>query len=194
MEPETNCALAYFYCNYKEDQRRDPAMILRSLIKQLCLQREPAFPVSVSSIYNKRNKDADLSNLLSVAESKQLLIALSEGFQRTIIIVDALDECDPYTRGSLCDVLADLVSSTLRLNQNPVKVFITSRDDADLRKKFEASPNVYIQARDNSEDINQFIRTELRACISRKELLDGVVEVELERRIVLALESGAHGM
>lgn len=193
MEPETGCALAYFYCNYKEDQRRDSATILRSLVKQLCLSGSD-LRVPVLSIYNQRKEDADLANMLSVTESKNLLIDLSAGFLRTTIVVDALDECDPYTRGSLCDVLEQVVSSSSFLNQNPVKVFVTSRDDGDLRKMFEDSPNVYIQERDNSQDVSHYIKTEIRACISRKALLDGKVGLELEQRIVLALENGAHGM
>lgn len=188
LKPATDSALAYFYCNYKEDQRRDPATILRSLIKQLCL-RGSSFPVKVVAIYNQRKKDADLCNLLSVEESKNLLIQLSATFLRTTLVIDALDECDPYTRGSLCDVLEALVSSS-----KLVKVFVTSRDDGDLRKKFEDCPNVYIQERDNSDDISHYIKTEIRACIRGKALLGGVVDFELERRIVLALQSGAHGM
>lgn len=39
MEPAYNeFSLAYFYCNYGEAGRRDPASILRSIVKQLCLQ------------------------------------------------------------------------------------------------------------------------------------------------------------
>lgn len=197
MKPELQCSLAYFYCNYKEDQRRDPASILRSLVKQLCLMSRSGFPEPVLSIYKKRNRDADLNNLLSVAECKELLITLSAGFLRTTIVIDALDECDPDTRGSLCDVLEQAVSSSKTSktsNRNPVKVFITSRNDGDLRRRFEGSPNVYIQERDNSDDIKLYIKTEIEACIRRKELLDGVVGLQLKERIVRALETGACGM
>ncbi|KAL0631450.1 hypothetical protein Q9L58_009682 [Maublancomyces gigas] len=177
------CALAYFYCNYKEDQRGDPASILRSLVKQLCLMSQSGFPEPVLSIYKKRKSDADLTNLLSIAECKELLITLSTGFLWTKIIIDVLDECDPDTCWSLCDVLEQTVSSktTKTPNQNPVKVFITSRNDGDLRRRFE-------------DDIKLYIKTEIKACIGRKELLDGVVGLQLKRRIVRALETGACGM
>lgn len=75
-----------------------------------------------------------------------------------------------------------------------IKVFITSRDDGDLRKKFEDSPNVYIQERDNSEDINYYIKTQIKACIKAKQLLGGKVNSKLEHRIVGALATGARGM
>lgn len=197
MKPETGCSLAYFYCNYKEAQRRDPAAILRSLVKQLCLMSLSGFPVPVLSIYNQRMQDADLTNLLSVKECKELLIKLSTGFLRTTIVIDALDECDPVTRGGLCDVLEQIVlSSTTSPGSNyaPVKIFITSRNDGDLNRRFEGSPNVYIQERDNSDDINLYIETEVAGCIRRKELLGGVVKGELEQRIIRALKAGARGM
>lgn len=195
MAPETTeYSLAYFYCNYKEDQRRDPASIARSLVKQLCL-RTPgigsasSFPALVLALYDKRKADADLGRTLSIGECKDLLIGLSTGFLRTTIIVDALDECDPETRGKLCDLLAQVVSSSKR-----VKVFVTSRDEGDLRTKFEDNPNVYIQERDNSSDINCYIEAEIKACIKRKTLLNGEVRLDLQTQIVDALQSGAQGM
>lgn len=195
MEPETTeYSLAYFYCNYKEDQRRDPASIARSLVKQLCLRTpgvgsSSSFPAAVLALYQQRKRDSDLRRTLSIDECKNLLIELSTGFLRTTIIVDALDECDPETRGTLCDLLAHVVSSSKR-----VKVFITSRDEGDLRAKFEDSPNVYIQERDNSADINCYIEAEIKACIDTKKLLGGIVSVGLQKEVIDALQLGAHGM
>lgn len=189
-------ALAYFYCNYKEDQRRDPASILRSLIKQLCLESPgdgSSFPEPVLSVYRERKKKADLDHLLNVQESKNLLLKISAGFLRTTIVIDALDECDPDTRGTLFDVLGDLVSESSPKG-NPLKAFVTSRDDGDLRAKFENTPNVYIQERDNSSDINQYIKSEIQSCIKAKRLLRGKVSVDLEGQIIRALEEGARGM
>lgn len=195
MHPKsTEHSLAYFYCNYKEDQRRDPASIARSLVKQLCLRTpgigsSSSFPAPVLDLYNKRKADADLRRTLSIGECEELLIALSAGFLRTTIIVDALDECDPDTRGRLCDLLAQVVSSSKR-----VKVFITSRDEGDLRVKFEDSPNVYIQERDNSSDVNCYIEAEIKGCIKAKTLLRGKVDLELQQQIIDALQFGAQGM
>lgn len=197
MEPKTKgCSLAYFYCNYKEEQRRDPASILRSLVKQLCLLSPgegslATFPEPVLAVYSERKDKGDLSRLLSLKESKDLLIKLSAGFLKTMIIIDALDECDRSTRRSLFDLLEQVVSSA---KQNPVKIFVTSRDDGDLMIKFEDSPNVYIQERDNSGDIDHYIQTEIEACITAKRLLRGNVSLDLQNRIVAALQAGARGM
>lgn len=188
----TGDSLAYFYCNYKEEQRRDPSFILRSLIKQLCLRSpESNLPEPVLKSYDLRKRAADFAHLLNVKECELLLIELSSGFPRTTIVLDALDECDPKSRGSLFDVLDAVVGGA---TANPVKVFVTSRDDADLRKRFAARPEVYIQERDNSVDIGKFIRTEVQKCIKNRDLLEGDVNDKLKERVVATLEAGARGM
>lgn len=185
-------SLAYFYCHYGEEPRRDPAAILRSVVKQLCLQGPVSkLPEPVLSIYLQRKTAGDLSNLLSIEESKRLLIVLCAGFAHSTLIIDALDECDAKTRGRLFDVLQSVVSESKAAR---VKAFVTSRDDADLRKKFADSPNVYILERDNSDDISTYIRAEVDACIVEKKLLDGDVSIELRDRIIHVLEAGAQGM
>lgn len=171
-------------------------MILRSLVKQLCLQcpipeAASSLPEPILSIYDQRTAKADLSNPLSVEECQDILVKLSAGFLRTTIVIDALDECHAETRGTLFRALELVISSSKR---NPVKVFVTSRDYADIRRRFEKLPNVYIQERDNSGDINHYIKTEIDARLERKELLDGNIGLDLKNRIVEALEAGAHGM
>lgn len=193
-EPETDDhALAYFYCNYKEHQRKDPATIVRCLVKQLCSGSAGSFAEPVSDIYNKRKINADLTNPLSMKECQSLLMRLSAGFRRTTIVVDALDECDRHTRGKLCDLLAHVVSSPSSKG-NTIKVFVTSRDDGDLRAKFESCPNIYIQERDNASDINRYIQAKVEACIVEKQLLSGTVSLELREQIIDVLQAGAHGM
>lgn len=185
-------SLAYFYCNYGEEQRRDPAAILRSLVKQLCVQGPGSMlPKAVLLIYDKRKKAGDLTNHLSIDESKDLLIELCAGFPHSTLIIDALDECDAKTRGPLFDLLQHVVSES---KATCVKVFVTSRDDEDLRKMFTNSPHVYIQERDNSGDINTYITVEIDECIVKKKLLDGNISSEFRDRIIHTLEAGARGM
>lgn len=150
-----------------------------------------SLPGPVLSVYGQRVAKADLSNPLSVEECQDILVELSAGFLRTTIVIDALDECHADTRGTLFRALELVVSSS---KSNPVKVFVTSRDYADIRRRFEDLPNVYIQERDNSGDINHYIKTEINARLQKKELLEGKVDPDLEKRIVEALEAGAHGM
>lgn len=179
-----------------EVSRRDPATILRSLVKQLCLMspREGSllsFPDPVLSIYHHRKHNANLSNLLTIEESKTLLIRLSVGFLRTIIVIDGLDECSIEARETLINVIEAVISSP---SQKPIKAFISSRYDRNLEHKFTESPNIYIQGCNDSDDINNYIKTEVRDCIKAKRMLEGEVSLDLEQRIIRALTDGAHGV
>lgn len=191
MEPAYNeFSLAYFYCNYGEAGRRDPASIFRSIVKQLCLQSPTgSLPESVLAIYNKRQQDSD-SRPLDINEIKDLLVNLSAGFLQTTIVIDALDECDRGTR----DILFDVLEYVMSLAKNPIKIFATSRDDGDLMTRLEMSPNVYIQQGQNDGDINLFINSEVKACITNRKLLNGVVADDLREKIVSTLQEKAHGM
>lgn len=132
-----------------------------------------------------------MTHLLNATECKALLVRLAAGFPQTTIVLDALDECEPTTRELLFDVLDSIVAET---SETPVKVFVTSRDDADIRKRYAGRPDVYIQDRDNSADISCYVRAEIGECIRRGRLLDGEVSAQLRDRIVSVLEAGANGM
>lgn len=179
-----------------EESRRDPATILRSLVKQLCLMSPRdgsllSFPDPVLSIYHHRKHNANLSDLLTIEESKNLLMRLSVGFLRTIIVIDGLDECSTKAQATLINVIEAVVSSPSR---KPTKVFISSRDEGNLRHKFSESPNICLQECKNSSDISIYIKSEVRVCINAKRILEGEVSSDLEQRIIRALTDGAHGM
>lgn len=86
-------AVAYFYCSYKEPDRRDAASILRTLIKQFCINKEDCkVPILVDQLYQMGENKVDANHPLNSEEGTELIIALSEKCQSTIIIIDALDE------------------------------------------------------------------------------------------------------
>jgi hypothetical protein len=78
-------------------------------------------------------------------------------YPKTTIVLDALDECEPDTRGYLVDTL-DLL---LQKSERPLKIFISSRPDADIRDRFLSRPNIDIQATDNHDDIAKFVNEEI---------------------------------
>lgn len=178
-------ALAYFYCNYKEDDRNDPAPILRTLVKQLCMMApEGKFPKLVSSIYEKRN----VSGQLTLGECRAILLKLSAGFSETTIIIDALDECNRSTRRLLLVALKDLLASPYL-----VKIFVASRDDDDLTRILARFPGVRIGA-DNTRDIELYINSQINDRIANEELLCGNVDPKLKEFIILTLREKACGM
>lgn len=164
---------------------------LKSLGKDLNL-----IPQAVSEIYGQRERDGNSSGSLTVNESRDLILRLSEKYLQTTIIIDALDECNRDSRRYLFHAINMLLSSTSR-----IKIFLTSRYDDDIKEMFSKSLNHYLDAKDNTSDINNYIETQirLRSDPSRaggvdRLLLKGKVDKKLKELVISALQDKADGM
>lgn len=179
----------YFYCNRSESQRQDPAAIMRSIVKQMSLVWPGAgLPKPVVEAYNERAKSGLAAGHLVFQECVDLLILLLELYPRTTIIIDGLDESDPIERWRLLDAL----TAIMHTSTNSVKIFISSRDDTDIRLKLEGVPNLYIDAQDNMEDIERFIQREVRVTVGRRRLWR--LPEALRSRIISVILGKANGM
>ncbi|KAL7267800.1 hypothetical protein RUND412_009600 [Rhizina undulata] len=145
-----------------------------------------SLPQSVVSIFKEHEPK---SGTMQLSESQNLIASLAENFVQTIIVIDALDECDKEFRKQLLDSL-DII---LKASAGVIKFFVTSRDADDIFLKLEAAPNVYIHSRDNSGDIAAFVRTKVEKCISEKTLLRGSVSNEMKESVIETLTNGADG-
>lgn len=76
-----------------------------------------------------------------------------EGYDQSTLVIDGLDECDRETRCSLMDILDELVKKAPR----PVKVYIASRTDQDLRDRYQAGTCLEVTANDNQADIEKYV-------------------------------------
>jgi ankyrin repeat domain-containing protein 50 len=147
-------ALAYFYCDRNESARQDPELILRSFVRQLSISRNSdAIQHSLVQLYYQKRKNGFASGKLKIEESRDVLLQLIRIYPQTTLVLDALDECHKETRTQLMDILDTLVTQSPK----PVKIFISSRPDRDIRYRFECGPNVHIKATDNRDDIAKFV-------------------------------------
>lgn len=108
----------------------------------------------------------------------------------SIIVIDALDECDADKRYSLFENIDRIVRESL----NVVKVFFTSRNDGDIVCRLNSTPNIYINASKNSDDIRRFVLNEVEQAIAQRRMLNGGVSLQLQSHITEALDHGAKGM
>jgi len=147
----------------------------------------------VAKKYKEMKEEADDDGCepakLTVTECVELILALLKSNPATIII-DALDECNRARRHELLLAFDKIIQKSA----NVVKIFVSSRDDHDIVCRLENSPNVFIRARDNGEDIERFVRSEVHQSIMDKRLLSGNVSDELKSRIISILIEGAQGM
>ena len=169
-----------------------PDEILRCVLEQLS-SSEVSEPIRepVVNKYEEKKRGAKGRNpeKLMLDETVDTILALLETNPATIVI-DALDECDPGSRGELLDALDTIICDSASL----VKVFVSSRDDGDIVCRLANSPNVFIQASDNKVDIERFVGTQVAEAIKKKRLIKGNVSEQLKGQIIETLIDGAQGM
>ncbi|EON65807.1 hypothetical protein W97_05046 [Coniosporium apollinis CBS 100218] len=151
-------ALAYFYCDRNQASRQEPVSVMRSFVRQLSTARtgDAMHPLLVQR-YQQKRQIGFASGPLDANECEDLLLKYVNDYPHTTLILDALDECDHRTRKHLIVALDRIVGSSSK----PIKVFISSRPDLDIRERFETGPNVGIQATDNQNDIARFVDARL---------------------------------
>jgi hypothetical protein len=184
--------MIYFYCNRAEEDRREPRRILQTLIQQLaqteCTGDQLLRPVI--DIYGKREQDGQLSSQLSLMESQNLVVQLTDVYPQTTICIDAVDEVDHGKRVQLLRSLKYVINHS----KNLVKIFATTRIDPDILHQFQGDPKIELRSDDNFGDINQFINMRIESAINDGLLLHGDVRCELKFEICDALCQRSKGM
>jgi len=170
---------------------------LLSLIKQLACPPEDLASHGQTRIcaealeaYNKEQKDPSSRNQLNFESSLNLLGHLVECFEHPVVVLDALDECSEEVRSHLLRGLL----SVIRKTKHHLNVFISSRHNLDIENHLRDLPHVCIEARDNAQDIENYVRQELTLRIQDKKLLLGNVSPELRKCIEEVILRDANGM
>lgn len=158
---------AFYYCSRNDGRRREPLSVMRSFVRQLSTTSNDPYSIQRSlreTCESRRLKGANLD----MATCKRALLVSLNLFPKTTLVLDALDECDSATRGVLVTFLDELLGAA----ENPVKVFVVSRPDEDIRNQFLTRPNIEIQANDNHADVELYLNARiLELAQSNKTLL-----------------------
>ena len=187
---------AYFYCarNPAEPQRSNPEEIMRSILRQLSSSR-PDLPIRgpVVEAFQERQREAasDGGELTppTVDDCVRLILDLLQR-DPAFIFIDALDECDVFSRGELFWA----INTITKESGNLVKALVSSRDDCDISCHFSNSQKVRIRAEDNGRDIERFVKVSLAKALSEKRILNGQLSHALEAKIVATIIGRADGM
>jgi hypothetical protein len=181
--------MAYFYCNRAEENRREPRSILQTIVQQLS-QTGDQLLRPVIDIYRTRKNVGQSSSQLSLMESQDLIVQLTDIYPRTTICIDALDEVENAKRIDLLKSLKHVINKS----KNLVKIFATTRMDPDILLQFQNFPKIELQPDDNVSDINQFVNTKVESAIDDQILLYGNVGRDLKDEICKALCQRSKGM
>ena len=189
--------LVFFYCSRKEVHRTSPLDIFRSLVAQLALSPDGS---SVAESIKRKHKEKKQDEL----DNPDLLVGLLTGlialYQRTTIVVDALDECEDY--GRLLRLLKKVSNGT----RGAIKFFFSSRTNVKLLKDFPSWEKLELDSEKGltKDDINTYIRTQVKdrekmdlgprlLDEGRSMLGESLVEA-LEDRLIETLTRRAQGM
>ena len=161
MRKSELASLAFFYYDFREDQKKDLRGLLSSILVQLCCQSD-SYCAILSKLYLEHDygsRDPGNDSLLLYLKD---LLGLT-GQSPIFLIVDALDECSytsalSYPREEVLEFLEDLIDS-----QFPnLRICVTSRPQVDIRAVLEPLTFSSISLHNESgqvEDIGNYIES-----------------------------------
>jgi hypothetical protein len=124
-------ALAFFYCDFREDQKKHRRGLLSSLLVQLCHQSD-AYCDALAESYLVHDDGSQHASDSELVQCLKQVLALT-GQATVYIIIDALDEC-PATTGfpSPREQVLELVKELAGLRLPSLRICVTSRPEADI--------------------------------------------------------------
>lgn len=123
-------------------------------------------------------------------KAQDLLVVLKKMvcvFEHVRLIVDALDECGDNTR-----TVAKLLKEMACCETENVSLALLSRDETDIRDIFAPPFSKHVEVAAHTEDVEQYVRTEIENRTQEKKLR--IRNPELKEEIVRRLVDKASGM
>ncbi|CAH0038071.1 unnamed protein product [Clonostachys solani] len=144
--------IAYVYCNHQRENQQDTRTLLLSILRQLtqCL---PSLPKSLSKLYEAHNKKRTYP---SVEEVFETLKTVTKTYEKILIFMDALDECQMSNNG-VKDIL-DKLFDIQRIQG--INIFATSRSIPHITDIFKGVTSIEVHAR--NEDVTRYINRRIK--------------------------------
>ncbi|KAK8246904.1 hypothetical protein HDK90DRAFT_24575 [Phyllosticta capitalensis] len=160
---------AFVSFRYDQLESQDPAKVIAAILKQLAMQQKE-FPVELVDFFSDHYKNARHP---SAEKCTEMIATLGSRFAQTLIVMDALDECDEGPRERILNLIPEFKA----------KVFITSRPEPSIREAFNqiAVPDFEIDTKTTQEDIQKYVTGYLKS-LTRP--LDGDIEVEIADALI----------
>jgi hypothetical protein len=154
---------AFFYCDFKEEQKKDTHGLLSSWLVQLCHQSD-AYADILSNFYLEHNNGSRQPSEDSLVECLKEILKL-RGQAPVYLIVDALDECPISMTSSLLsprDKALLAVENLIGSQFSNIHICVTSRPETDIKSVLGPLTFRSISLHDESgqmEDINDYIKS-----------------------------------
>jgi hypothetical protein len=163
-------SLAFFYCDFREDQKRGLRGLLSSLLVQLCHQSD-SYCDMLFNFYSEHAKGSRHPSDEALAGCLKKLLKLP-GLAPVYLIVDALDEC-PNTDAvtSPRDEVLALIQELIKSQIPNLRICVTSRPETDIKDVLDPLIPRSVSLHDESGqkiDIEDYIKSVINTNLKNK--------------------------
>ena len=182
--PDT--AVAYFYCEYADQETLDCSVILGTLIQQLLRGRpiiEEVIATKIRKAYDDGLRKASPTDLVECLEQ-----VILDSYHRVYIVLDGVDEASTDAQENLFRNLAKLSASCRSL----LRLYISTREITLIPHHFPSYLGFDVTESHGSEDIELYIKSSVQ---ERLHSLPVIVRYPyLEQSAVRELTAKAKGL
>ena len=157
--------MAYFYCDFRDEDKQNCRSLILSIISQLCAQSNLCCDI-LSRVYLAHNKgtqkpsDETLTKCLT-----EMVSLLVQG--PIYLIVDALDEC-PNNSGlpTSREEVLDLINNLVGLRRPNLHICVTSRPEIDIQTTLNPLTTLCVSLHNQTgqkEDIVDYVSSVVRS-------------------------------
>ena len=154
-------SFAFFYCDFREDRKKELRGLLSSFLVQLCHQSDSYFDI-LSNFYSEHGKGLRSPSDDALAGCLKDLINLP-GQPPVYLIVDALDECpNPSVVRSPRAKVLRLIKELVKTQIPNLLMCVTSRPERDIKDVLDPLIFRSISLHDESgqkKDIEDYIKS-----------------------------------
>jgi hypothetical protein len=191
MQKSGLASLAFFYCDFREDKKKDLRGLLSSLLVQLCYQSDSYCKI-LSKFYSDHKNGSQHPGDDTLVQYLMNLLELP-GQAPIYLIVDGLDECpdtsgNPSPRERVLGLFKELVNSKLP----NVRICITSRPEMDIKLALDPLSFRSVSLHDENgqiDDINEYIESVISGDPKNRRW-----KAEHKRMVIDVLTRNANGM
>ena len=145
-----DATLAYFYFDFRDEQKQSVRNVVTSLLVQLSVYSKPCCDI-IYRLYSTHGKGMHQpSNRILIDHLKEMLTAAAQ--HPLFVIMDALDECPdlgmPTPREAVLKLVKDLVC--LHVQVPNLHIFVTSRPEVDIQTRLKPLAVTAISLQDES--------------------------------------------
>ena len=163
-------SLAFFYCDFKEGQKKELRGLLSSFLVQLYHQSDSYFDI-LSKFYSEHDKGSRPPSDDALVGCLKDLLKLP-GLAPVYLIVDALDECPKPSvvrspRAEVLRLIEDLVKTQI-IN---LRICVTSRSEPDIKHVLDPLISRSISLHDEGGqkgDIEDYIKSVINTRTTKK--------------------------